>query len=209
MFRPGGARVTDRSIHSQSMHNTVAVTGDGNSVTAVFGDTGVRLLLERRQVATPDRRRKPRPGEPPRELDIFAPGAGALPLLGREADLAALRAWLDDPADLSVHALIGEAGSGKTRLALELCRLVDPPDNTGAWRAAFLRPSDLLPIAETLATRAFTGIVRRCWCWITRRRPTVPWRAGWMRRRPTGSRTACASCCSTARRRSSSAGGRN
>jgi tetratricopeptide (TPR) repeat protein len=155
MLRPGGARVTDRSIHTQSLQNSVAVTGDGNSVTAVFGDTGVRLPLERRQVPAPDRRRKPRPGEPPRELDIFAPGAGALPLLGREADLDALRAWLDDPADISVHALIGEAGSGKTRLALELCRLVDPPDNTGAWRAAFVRPSDLLPIADTLATRAF------------------------------------------------------
>jgi hypothetical protein len=147
--------VSDLSVHAQTIRDSVVVTGDGNTVTAAFGHTGVRLPLERRQVRAPDRRRPPRPGEPPRELDIFAPAAGALPLLGRDADLEALRAWLDDHADLSVHALIGEAGSGKTRLALELCRLVDPPGNTGAWRAAFVRPSYLQPIVETLATRSF------------------------------------------------------
>ncbi|WP_146102029.1 hypothetical protein [Rhodopila globiformis] len=87
---------------------------------------------------------------------MFAPTAGVLPLLGRAAMLAELRGWLDDPADLSVHALIGEAGSGKTRLALELCRLVDPPDGSGDWLAAFVHPSDLRPIVDTLATRAFT-----------------------------------------------------
>ncbi|MFL5255037.1 MAG: AAA family ATPase [Rhodopila sp.] len=147
--------MSDQSVHAQDIRHSV-VTGDGNSITATFGDTGVRLPLERRQVPVPDRRRPPRPGELPRELDILLPTAGTLPLLGREAMLEALHAWLDDPADLSVHALIGEAGSGKTRLALELCRQIDPPDGTNAWLGAFVRPSDLRPVVDTLATRAFT-----------------------------------------------------
>lgn len=61
------------SVHAQTIRDSVVVTGDGNTVTSVFGETGVRLSLERRQVPAPDRRRPPRPGEPPRELDIFAP----------------------------------------------------------------------------------------------------------------------------------------
>jgi tetratricopeptide (TPR) repeat protein len=161
----------DRSVHASTIRDSVVISGDGNTVFASFGDSGARLALNRRQVRPPDRRgpvrpvrrqvRPPdrrgpvRPGDPPRELDLFAPDAEALPLIGREPELAALRAWLDDPRDLSVHGLIGQAGSGKTRLALELCRAVDPADGTGAWRAAFVSPSAIAPIVETLVTRHF------------------------------------------------------
>ena len=120
-----------------------------------FGTTGACLSLHRRQVRPIDRRRAPRPGEPPRELDLFAPDTEALPLVGRVDLLNQLRTWLDDESDLSVHALIGQAGSGKTRLALELCRTVDPPDGSGLWRAAFMTPSAIDTIVETLVTRQF------------------------------------------------------
>jgi hypothetical protein len=70
--------VSDQSVHAQDIRHSV-VTGDGNSITATFGNTGVRLPLERRQVPVPDRRRPPRPSELPRELDILLPTAGTLP----------------------------------------------------------------------------------------------------------------------------------
>jgi hypothetical protein len=73
--------VSGLSVHAQTIRDSVVVTGDGNTVTSVFGETGVRLSLERRQVPAPDRRRPPRPGEPPRELDIFAPPSDASPAM--------------------------------------------------------------------------------------------------------------------------------
>jgi hypothetical protein len=123
-YRVPRRRIRERSVGPRlgDIRHSVVVTGDGNSITATFGDTGAPAAGTPRQVFVPDRRRPPRPGELPRELDILAPTAGAPPLLGREPMLADLHAWLNDAADMSVHALIGEAGSGKTRLALELCR---------------------------------------------------------------------------------------
>jgi hypothetical protein len=53
------------------------------------------------------------------------PEAGKLPLIGRKDLFAELQAWLDDEADISVFGLIGRVGTGKTRLALELCRAID------------------------------------------------------------------------------------
>jgi hypothetical protein len=63
---------------------------------------------------------------------------------------------LDEEADISVHALIGPAGAGKTRLALELCKKIDSnpdPSGQGTWLAGFLAASDVAAVAETLATR--------------------------------------------------------
>jgi hypothetical protein len=75
-------------------------------------------------------------GEPPRELDLLVPEAGRLPLIGRQDRFAELQAWLDDEIDISVHALIGRAGTGKTRLALEFCGTIDSdPSGKGEWRA--------------------------------------------------------------------------
>src|SRR5437764_11006457 len=110
--------MSDRSAHARDISRSVVVTGDGNTVTLTFGDSGIVLPLRRRQFRPSDRRRPPAPGEPPREFDLRAPEAGKLPLIGRKDTFAELQAWIDDEADISVHALIGRAGTGKTRLAL-------------------------------------------------------------------------------------------
>jgi hypothetical protein len=148
--------VTDRSVQARDLINSVVATGDGNAVTLTFGDSGVILPLRRRQFRPPDRRQRLAPGEPPRELDLLVPEAGKLPLIGRKDLFAELQTWIDDKVDISVHALIGRAGAGKTRLALEFCLKIDSdPNANGGWLAGFLSPSDLTPVVDTLATRYF------------------------------------------------------
>ncbi|MBB5777529.1 tetratricopeptide repeat protein [Nonomuraea jabiensis] len=44
-----------------------------------------------------------------------------VPFLGRDEQLADLRAWAAEPAALSIAVLTGRSGTGKTRLAGELC----------------------------------------------------------------------------------------
>jgi predicted ATPase len=45
------------------------------------------------------------------------------PLLGREGDVATLRQWLSDPV-VRLVTVTGPGGVGKTRVALEIARLV-------------------------------------------------------------------------------------
>jgi tetratricopeptide (TPR) repeat protein len=148
--------MTNGSVQARDISQSVVVTGDGNTVTLTFGDSGVVLPLRRKQFRPPDRRRRPAPGEPPRELDLLVPEAGKLPLIGRKDILAELQEWIDDEVDISVHALIGRAGSGKTRLALELCAKLDSDWNAkGGWLTGFISPRELSSVLETLATHHF------------------------------------------------------
>ena len=127
-------------------------------VTLTFGDSGVILPLRRRQFRPPDRRRRLAPGEPPRELNLLVPEAGKLPLIGRKDLFAEVQTWIDDEVDISVHALIGHAGAGKTRLTLEFCLKIDSDANAkGGWLAGFLSPPELTPVVDTLPTRHFVG----------------------------------------------------
>ena len=143
----------DRSVTAGGgISQSIVVTGDGNSVSLRFGESDVSLALNRKHVPPP--RRKTGPGK--RELDILVPEMGHLPLLGREAEMRALRAWLDADDDISVHALTGPAGMGKTRLAIGLCESVDGGQEAGnVWLAGFLRSSDLSRLADISATQAY------------------------------------------------------
>ncbi|MEO5368481.1 MAG: toll/interleukin-1 receptor domain-containing protein [Magnetococcus sp. DMHC-1] len=77
------------------------------------------------------------------------PRARFLPLIGREGELQDLYGWLDGDKPVSVRALIGGAGRGKTRLAMELGQLVEE----WGWHAGFL-PSEAL---EKLVAQAESG----------------------------------------------------
>lgn len=62
-----------------------------------------------------------------------------VPLVGRARELAELRAWFGDDAPVSVLALVGGAGVGKSRLALALCDVLE----SSAWDVGLLRDEAL------------------------------------------------------------------
>lgn len=154
--------MADRNLTiNGSVSQSVLISGDGNTVSLTFGGSSV-LRLSRRHVRLPDRRRAQQPGDPPRELDLLDPEHGTLPFVGRVDMLAQLRTWTDSHEDVSVHAVTGRAGSGKTRLALALCEALDPQGPPGRWRAGFLSGANLVAVADALATQEFdwTGSAR-------------------------------------------------
>src|SRR5262249_36462127 len=55
----------------------------------------------------------------PAELLVAA--HGVVPFLGRDAELDALSAWCERDGRVSVRVLTGQAGTGKSRLAAQLC----------------------------------------------------------------------------------------
>ncbi|MDF5756203.1 TIR domain-containing protein [Spongiactinospora sp. TRM90649] len=52
---------------------------------------------------------------------LLLPEHGVVPFHGRKKELARLEAWRDAPDPLGVEVIVGAAGQGKTRLALEFC----------------------------------------------------------------------------------------
>ena len=74
-----------------------------------------------------------------------------VPFVGRSDLLVELVNWCQSGPDIAVRIISGPGGTGKTRLALEVCRqLID-----SGWAAGFLKPVHDLEQLETLAaTRA-------------------------------------------------------
>ncbi|MEO5368488.1 MAG: tetratricopeptide repeat protein [Magnetococcus sp. DMHC-1] len=70
----------------------------------------------------------------PKGVERLNPWARYLPLIGREGELQELCGWLNGDNPVSVRALIGGAGRGKTRLAMELGHVVEK----WGWHAGFL-----------------------------------------------------------------------
>jgi hypothetical protein len=198
----------DRSVRAGDLRQSVVVTGDGNNVALTFGDTGIRLPLLRKQFPPPERRRRPMAGEPPRALDFLVPEAGRLPLIGRKDLFAELQAWLDDEVDISVCGLIGRAGIGKTRLALDFCRTIDCDRGAkGEWIAGFLSATDLTAVVDTLATHSLNGSAEHFSSSTTPPSATRLWHDGSTDFPTRGSITSSASSCSTVKRRRPTAGG--
>ena len=111
----------------------VQISGDGNTVTVSCGHVVLRLFgkhTRKRQART--------------ELDVLRADVRALNLVGRESELVELEAWLDDPGPVLARGIKGRAGSGKTRLAIELCERAAARD----WAAGFLDSGDLAAFVE-------------------------------------------------------------
>lgn len=141
--------MNDRSVDAQGdISHSIVVTGDGNHASIHFG-ADVTLPLARQQRLS----KRHRPATADNLLPLLRADSLAFDVVGREEELAELRVWLDGDADISVETLVGRAGTGKTRLAIELCRRIDGAETPGetGWSAGFLRPADISSVVGQLA----------------------------------------------------------
>ncbi len=76
-----------------------------------------------------------------------------IPLIGRDEELADLREWLgNEENSVSFRCIIGPAGTGKTRLALEFCEEAV----SAGWQAGFLEEDEQGAFRDRLAEAAWT-----------------------------------------------------
>ncbi|WP_164517648.1 tetratricopeptide repeat protein [Pseudoalteromonas rubra] len=122
-----------------SANQSIIITGDHNQVG---GAVEFRIPLVRHHTSI--RRRRSRQ-VPANVLDILSAHNKALSLQGRERELTLLNEWLNEDTDISVFAITAPAGSGKTRLAIELC---EQAEQHSGWAAGFVRSSDLAELAR-------------------------------------------------------------
>lgn len=76
-------------------------------------------------------------------IDLLNPINRAVPLIGREREVSALDTWLDDQRPILARCLVAPPGSGKTRLALELCARAEER----GWSTGFIEASELVRFA--------------------------------------------------------------
>lgn len=112
---------------------SVVVDGDHNVVTIQRG--GAKLVL--------DQRHKWRAAlaqtEARSELDLLLTERRGIDLVGREAELASLEAWLASSEPVSFWCVTGRGGAGKTRLGIELCERAE----AAGWDSGFARDAEL------------------------------------------------------------------
>ena len=73
-------------------------------------------------------------------IDLLIAARRAVDLIGRDDELSALAEWMASPLAISARCVAGRAGSGKTRLAIELCAQAEAQ----GWSAGFLMPDPAL-----------------------------------------------------------------
>jgi tetratricopeptide (TPR) repeat protein len=121
-------RDTEQQVAIHGANNIVLqIEGDRNTVNLKgFAHLTLTRYLTRRHIES--------------DADLLSPYSRSIPLIGREREMAALRAWLASDRPISVRVLTGRAGAGKTRLALELCEaLLDD-----GWDAGFVESGELV-----------------------------------------------------------------
>lgn len=127
----------------------ISQSGSGDYAVQIDPDNGsITIAGDDASQAGRDRRR------PRRHLDLLDPYWQAIDVVGRADDLVALQTWIDGPLPITVRCLTGRAGSGKTRLALELCALA----RTRGWLAGFAT-HDALAAADWSWPRATLIVV--------------------------------------------------
>jgi len=107
----------------------ILVAGDGNSITVFAGGSELHLDMPHRHKL-----------DQPRILrDLLVSDARVTRLVGREDDLSVFKKWRALDAHVAVRTLIGRAGSGKTRLAIEACAAAEDD----GWVAGFVDGREL------------------------------------------------------------------
>ena len=122
--------------HRQELRDLADLAGDlgllADRLSRVPAET-VQLLAGEVLSLQPPVIPRGRPVEPSR---LLLPTSGVFPFVDRGGLLEELVAWTDDPAPFSIQIVGGLGGSGKSRLAVELCRR--RLRGGTYWRAGFL-----------------------------------------------------------------------
>ena len=128
----------DRQMANVGGVHNVVIQNIGDNFTYVGGAAALHLTsVGQRLRATPYTS----------EIDILDPCRRAIELVGREQDLGELRAWLHSERPISVRTVVGRAGAGKTRIALELMLRLES-EHPGVWRAGFVSARELRRFME-------------------------------------------------------------
>ena len=122
----------------------VQIGGDGNTVIA--GTPHLTLTRPGRIARTV--RSDPDTGKP-HQIDVIRAETRSVEVVGRKAELASLTEWLHSTAAVSVRVMVGDAGVGKSRLALELIETVA----RAGWRAGFPYPQRAAAVSRTTESR--------------------------------------------------------
>jgi hypothetical protein len=117
------------------MEQRAEIDGSGNIVVQIEGD---RNTVNLKGLAHLTLTRFLNLREARNDAELLSPYSRSIPLVGRRDELDGLHAWLDLDKAISVRVLTGQAGAGKTRLALEVCEtmLVD------GWDAGFVESGE-------------------------------------------------------------------
>jgi class 3 adenylate cyclase len=159
------ARVMEAANGSQILISSATrdVVGHGLGASTIAIDLGQHELRDVVEPMRLYRLEAPSFASDPRPPRTGAARAGNLPLpvgalLGREADIEAV---LTDLATSRVVTLVGVGGVGKTRLAIEVGRQLQPHHSDGVWFAALDTVDQ--PDALLRALHSLFGVERRCW----------------------------------------------
>ena len=111
----------------------IQIQGDGNAVyTGNKPCLSLTLFDNIKSTRSNDKEKQ--------DFHLLRPYAeNAIDLIGREDPFKFFDDWLGTETAVSVHGMVGGAGRGKTRLALELCRHA----NKNGWKAGFLKTEAL------------------------------------------------------------------
>ncbi len=99
----------------------------------------------------------PYPDDAQHVQQLLDPQFRAIPFIGRESDEDSLWEWLNSKTPLSFQMIIGEGGTGKTRLAYRLLELIDHRQLKG-WSAGEIAAPTL---AAALRSEDFRLLVAR------------------------------------------------
>jgi len=113
------------------------ISGDGNILVQAIGSTVVIGGLRKLRLTRYEERATNLADSDAQTALLSAYRQDVVPLLGREREMASLRAWLDSDRKFSIRVLVGGAGRGKTRLAAELARGLGE-----GWHAGFVGAGD-------------------------------------------------------------------